>query len=86
MSSLNGIEEMLQFIDACLESSDWDGLAALQPLPQENLTREDPSVLHEALTAVQAMQAKVQQRLDAVTADIDSVPAVRKASRAYLGG
>ena len=75
---------MLQFIEDCLENSDWDQLATLQPLPQRELTREDPAVLQDALSAVQAMQAKVQERLDAVTADIDSVPVVRKATRAYL--
>ena len=57
MNSLNGISEMLQFIDECLENADWDQLAALRPLPQHELTNEDPSVLHDALSAVQAMQA-----------------------------
>ena len=86
MSTLNGIAEMLQFIEDCLENSAWDQLASLQPLPQHELTREDPAVLHDALSAVHAMQAKVQERLDTVTAEIDSVPTVRKATRAYLGG
>ena len=86
MSSLNGIDEMLQFIEDCLENEDWDQLAALRPLPQRDLSGEDPGLLHDALSAVQALEAKVQQRLDAVTADLDSVPIVRKATRAYLGG
>jgi hypothetical protein len=85
MSSLAQIADVVDFIDECLATSDWDSLGALAIPPLTDIELEDPLEIHEALDAVNAMRQRVQQRMDEVAGELESVPAVRRASRAYLG-
>lgn len=83
MNDLTKIAGVVDFIDECLAESDWDRLAGLTVPTLSDVPLEDPSQIHEALDVVQAMRSRIQQRMDAITAELEGVPAVRKATKAY---
>lgn len=84
MSELAKIAEVVDFIDECLAEADWDRLAGLSVPPLPDVTSEDPTHIVDALIAVQDMGKRIQARMDAITGELEKVPAVRKAARAYV--
>lgn len=84
MSDLAKIADVVEFVDTCLAESDWDRLAALTVPTLSDVPLEDPAEIHDALEAVHAMRHRIQQRMDAITSELEGVPAVRKATKAYV--
>lgn len=84
MSDLAKIADVVDFIDECLAESDWDRLATLTLPTMSDVPLEDPIEIHRAVEAVHAMRSRVQDRMDAITAELEVVPAVRKATKAYV--
>ncbi len=84
MNDLTKITDVVDFIDECLADSDWDRLAALTVPTLSDVPLEDPAEIHNALDAVHAMRDRIQLRMDAITAELEGVPAVRKTTKAYV--
>ena len=84
MSDLAGIFDLVDRIGECLDRSDWDRLAAIEApsvvLPEDAAQ----SHIRGALAAIEDMQARLQEEIDAVSGDLETIPTVRRAVRAYL--
>ena len=84
MSRLNGVAELLAHVDRCLAEEDWDRLADLDTPMASGPIDAGEDQIRETLTQVQSMQRRLQERLDAIKGELESVPAVLAAAKAYL--
>lgn len=83
MSKLNGVAELLARVDECLAADDWERLAGLEAPPMGSVDADDDEI-RAALAQIQAMQHRLQERLEAVGGELDSVPELLTAAKAYL--
>ena len=84
MSDLDRVRISVRFIEACLESSDWDALSALDTSPPSIASGvDDVESLTEVLREVQKLQHRVEVAMGAIREELDDVPQMRKAARAY---
>jgi hypothetical protein len=84
MSDLDRVRTSVRIIEACLESSDWDALTALDASPLSVATGvDDVESLTEVLGEVQQLQHRIEVAMGAIREELDDVPQMRKAARAY---
>ena len=85
MNGPHAIEEMLELIDRCLATADWDRLGQLQPPDLTSDMFSDRTELQAALDRIELMQARLHIEMDTTARFIEEIPTVRKASKTYLG-
>ncbi len=85
MSELDRVRTSVQAIESCLDRSDWDGLAAItfdELEPANNGV--DLDSLTEVLRDVEHLQHRIEIAMGALREELDDVPQMRKAARAYV--
>lgn len=85
MSELDRVRDTLRDVEARLERSDWDGLAALEAAEQVSGDHgDDAESLTEVLREVERLQHRIEIAMGAIREELAEIPQQRKAARAYV--
>ena len=85
MSELDRVRTTMRVIESCLDRSDWDALAALDdPMLGRADAGDDAESLTQVLRDVEALQQRIEIAMGAIREQLDDVPQMRKAARAYV--
>ena len=83
MSGLDQVRATIRSIEARFAASDWDALAALEVGEPQLDVGEDVESMTEVLREVEELQHRIEVAMGAIREELDGVPQMRKAARAY---
>lgn len=84
MSELDRVRTTIRTIEHCLDTSNWSDLAGLDaPELQAPGDGESVESLTQVLREVQQLQHRIEVAMGAIREELDDVPQMRKAARAY---
>ena len=84
MSELDRVRTTIRTIEHCLDTPNWSALASLDaPELQAPADGESVESLTQVLREVQQLQHRIEVAMGAIREELDDVPQMRKAARAY---